>query len=137
MATKTANLRARPNGELSEVVPPRVEQHGPAMGEIAAIAGNKNEIVLNRGRREQGVNHGRRVAGLTFHPSGNSAPASNDRVFERQYSPRETRLQGVARGHVWHHVGVVGWQIENTLVVLAEGENADVEVALVDRAPIA
>ena len=124
---RTVALSPRPSleGELGDVVAPGIENNGAAVRKVFAVAANQIEIGLDRGRREQGVYHRRRMAGFAFHASGDGAPATYDRVFEGQDASGEPRFERVAGRDVPSDVAIVGGHIGDALVIFAERENAE------------
>ncbi len=93
------------------------------------------EVRLDRRRRKQGIDDGRRMTRFSFHTPGNGPPATRDGVVERQNSSGETSLERISRRDVALNVGVVASEICNALVVFREREDTDEEAAFINSAP--
>src|SRR5208337_2649057 len=118
-----------------DVIAPWIEDSSATVLQILRVARNQIEVRLDRRRRKQGIDDGRRMSHFSFHTPGNGPPATDDGVAERQYSSGETSLEGISRRDVALNVGVVASEICNALVVFREREDADEEAALIDNAP--
>src|SRR5208337_153310 len=69
-----------------DVIAPWIEDCGSAVLQILRVTRNQIEVRLDRRRRKQGIDNGRRMTRLSFHTPGNGPPAMDDGVVERQYS---------------------------------------------------
>ncbi len=118
-----------------DVIAPWIEDSGSTVLQILRVARNQIEVRLDRRRREQGIDDGRRMARFSFHTPGNGPPATHDGVVERQNSSGETSLERISRRDVALNVGVVVSETCDALVVFREREDADEEPAFVDSAP--
>jgi hypothetical protein len=103
--------------------------------QILRVARNQIEVRLDRGRRKQGIDDGRRMTRFSFHTARNGSPATDDGVAERQYSSGETSLERISCRDVALNVGLVVSEICNALVVLREREDTDEDAAFIDSAP--
>src|SRR5271157_5394474 len=115
-----------------DVIAPWIEDSSATVLQILRVARNQIEVRLDRRRRKQGIDDGRRMSHFSFHTPGNGPPATDDGVAERQYSSGETSLEGISRRDVALNVGVVASEICNALVVFREREDADEEPAFID-----
>jgi hypothetical protein len=121
--------------KCGDVIAPWIEDSGPTMLQILRVARNKIEVRLDRRRRKQGIDDGRRMTRFSFHTPGDDPPATHDGVAERQYASGEPSLERISRRDVALNVGVVASEICDALVVFREREDADEEPALIDNAP--
>ena len=121
--------------KCGDVIAPWIEDSGPTVLQILGVARNQIEVRLDRGRRKQGVNDGRRMTRFSFYTTRNGPPATDDGVAERQYSSGETSLERISRRDVALKVGVVASEICDAVVVFREREDTDEEAAFIDSAP--
>ncbi len=121
--------------KCGDVIAPWIEDSGSTVLQILRITTNQIEVRLDRRRRKQGVDDGRRMTRFSFHSPGNGPPATDDGVAERQYSSGETSLERISPRDVALNVGVVVSEICNALVVFREREDTDEEAAFIDSAP--
>ena len=117
------------------VIAPRIEDSGSTLLQVLRVTRNQIEVRLERGRRKQGIDDGRRMTRFSFHTARNGPPATDDGFAERQYSSGETSLERISRRDVALNVGVVASEIGDALVVFGEREDTDEEAAFIDSAP--
>src|SRR5271157_2009579 len=72
--------------KCGDVIAPWIEDSGSTVLQILRVARNQIEVRLDRRRRKQGIDNGRRMTRFSFHTPGNGPPAMDDGVVERQYS---------------------------------------------------
>src|SRR3546814_20794157 len=107
------------------IVFPWIEERGAAVFDIPAITGHEEKVVLQSGRGEHRIDHGRRMTGPTFHRAGDFSPAAYHGISDGKNAALEARLQRVARGDIARPVGVFGIEVMDALIVLAKRENAE------------
>jgi len=118
-----------------DVIAPWIEDRGSTVLQILRVARNQIEVRLDRRRRKQGVDDGRRMTRFSFDTPRDGSPATDDGVAERQNSSGETSLERISRRDVALTVGVGAGEICDALVVFREREDADEEAAFIDSAP--
>src|SRR5271165_2472593 len=69
-----------------DVIAPWIEDSGSAVLQILRVARNQIEVGLDRRRRKQGIDDGRRMTRFAFHTARDGPPATDDGVAERQNS---------------------------------------------------
>jgi len=121
--------------KCGDVIAPWIEDSASTVLQILRVARNQIEVRLDRGRRKQGIDDGRRMTRFSFHTPRDGPPATDDGVAERQYSSGETSLERISRRDVALNVGVVASEIGDALVVFREREDTDEEAAFIDSAP--
>ncbi len=121
--------------KCGDVIAPWIEDSGSTVLQILRVARNQIEVRLDRRRRKQGIDDGRRMTRFSFHTPGNGPPATDDRVAERQNSSGKTILERISRRDVALNVGVVASEICDALVVFREREDTDEDAAFIDSAP--
>src|SRR5271157_1451559 len=121
--------------KCGDVIAPWIEDSGSTVLQILRVARNQIEVRLDRRRRKQGIDNGRRTTRFSFHTPGNGPPATDDGVVERQNSSGETSLERISRRDVALNVGAVASEIRDALVVFREREDADEDPAFIDSAP--
>ena len=117
-----------------DVIAPWIEDSGSTVLQILRVARNQIEVRLDRRRRKQSIDDGRRMTRFSFHTPGNGPTATDDGVAERQNSSGKTILERISRCDVALNVGVVASEICDALVVFREREDADEEAAFIDSA---
>ncbi len=118
-----------------DVIAPWIEDSGSTVQQILRVARNQIEVRLDRRRRKQSIDDGRRMTRFSFHTPGNGPPATDDGVAERQNSSGKTILERISSRYVALNVGVVASEICDALVVFREREDTDEEAAFIDSAP--
>src|SRR3546814_12655817 len=109
------------------IVFPWIEERGAAVFDIPAITGHEEKVVLQSGRGEHRIDHGRRMTGSTFHRAGDFSPASYLGISDGKNSALEARLQRVARGDIARPVRLYGTEVMDARFLLAPRGDADRE----------
>ena len=120
--------------KCGDVIAPWIEDSGSTVLQILRVARNQVEVRLDRRRRKQCVDDGRRMTRFPFHTPRNGPPATDDWIAERQNSSGKTNLERISRRDVALNVRVVASEICDALVVFREREDTDEEAAFIDSA---
>ena len=77
----------RSQRKRADVIAPWIEDCSSTVLQILRVARDQIQVRLDRRRRKQGIDDGRRMTRFSFHAPGNRAPSADDEVAQRQDWP--------------------------------------------------
>ena len=116
--------------EIFRVVAPRIENRCAAVGNVSHISGGEVKVMLKRRRRQQCIDHRRRMAGEPLHLATDQLP--NEALSDptrREYAPQTVPQTpkptvAVADEACLHR------QVMDALLIFGNSENAQKQLAL-------